>query len=490
MKVLPLLLMIVALAVAPGVARSQEQAEAPSNLTSDGAQTTPEQTTLVETPDPPSNLQNTLEVATGPTEAFSSSDSEEAQTTPAQTTPAQTTPAPAQGPPPNLETTIQAAEPLPKRDLVNWNEYHGPHFTIRVGAGFLYEFDAFSQDNQSKEQFAMLPSEKIRDFRLIMGGRFPSLPLNVTWCFGLMYDAAAKSWYVRQTGIMFQVAKISSYFFIGRQKEGFSLNKVMVGYDGWTMERATVSDATIPLLADGIKWLGYSKKYGILWNLGYFNDVVSKGQSFSSYSSQEVVRVAWLPVHSEEDGTLIHLGFNFRYGRPTDGELRLKSRPEAFVAPFFLDTGTFAANSSNSEGYEAYFRRRSLLFGSEYYFQHVHSPSTGNPLFQGGDVVATWLMTGETRPYNTVGGYFKDIDPKKTVFSGGPGAWEAVLRYSYTDLDSKDIHGGTFWRITPMVNWYLSENVRLEMAYGYGHLDRFDLKGNTQFFQTRLQLQF
>jgi phosphate-selective porin OprO/OprP len=41
-----------------------------------------------------------------------------------------------------------------------------------------------------------------------------------------------------------------------------------------------------------------------------------------------------------------------------------------------------------------------------------------------------------------------------------------------------------------MVNWYLSDNVRLEMAYGYGRLDRFSLQGNTQFFQTRLQLQF
>jgi hypothetical protein len=31
--------------------------------------------------------------------------------------------------------------------------------------------------------------------------------------------------------------------------------------------------------------------------------------------------------------------------------------------------------------------------------------------------------------------------------------------------------------------------VRLEMAYGYGSLDRFGLVGKTQFFQTRLQLQ-
>ena len=415
---------------------------------------------------------------------------------PSQTSPAQTSPAPAartqiSSVPHNLENTIQAAEPLPQRNFVHWNEYEGPHFTIRAGFGFLADFAAFAQDKESKEQIAMLPDVKLRDFRFIMGGRLPSLPLtNPTWCAGVMYDAPTHSWFLRQTGVMFGVPKILSYFFIGRQKEGFSLNKIMVGYDGWTLERFTFSDATIPLLADGFKWIGYSKRHGVLWNVGYFNDVASKGQSFSSYSSQEVARAAWLPVHSEEDGTLIHLGFDFRYGKPVDGQLRLKSKPEAFIAPNFLDTGTFAASSSNSEGYEVYFRKRSLLLGSEYYFQHVNSPSTGNPMFHGGDFVATWLITGETRAYNTVGGYFKDIVPKRPVFSGGPGAWEAVLRYSYSDLDSKNVHGGTFGRITPMVNWYLSENVRFAMAYGYAHLDRFNLKGNTQFFQSRIQLQF
>lgn len=40
-----------------------------------------------------------------------------------------------------------------------------------------------------------------------------------------------------------------------------------------------------------------------------------------------------------------------------------------------------------------------------------------------------------------------------------------------------------------MVNWHLSDNVRLELRYGYGSLDRFGLAGKTQFFQRRLQLQ-
>jgi phosphate-selective porin OprO/OprP len=40
-----------------------------------------------------------------------------------------------------------------------------------------------------------------------------------------------------------------------------------------------------------------------------------------------------------------------------------------------------------------------------------------------------------------------------------------------------------------MINWHLSDNLRLELAYGYGNLTRFDLKGVTQFFQCRIQTQ-
>ena len=77
----------------------------------------------------------------------------------------------------------------------------------------------------------------------------------------------------------------------------------------------------------------------------------------------------------------------------------------------------------------------------------------------------------------------------RPVFQGGPGGWELVGRVSYIDLDSGALQGGRFWRLTPMVNWYLSDHVRLEMTYGYGTLDRFELRGKTHFFQTRLQLQ-
>ena len=64
-----------------------------------------------------------------------------------------------------------------------------------------------------------------------------------------------------------------------------------------------------------------------------------------------------------------------------------------------------------------------------------------------------------------------------------------MLRLSNIDLTAGTLQGGTFWRVTPGVNWYLSDNVRLEFEYGYGVLTRFGTTGATQFFQCRLQLQ-
>jgi phosphate-selective porin OprO and OprP len=129
------------------------------------------------------------------------------------------------------------------------------------------------------------------------------------------------------------------------------------------------------------------------------------------------------------------------------------------------------------------------LVGTEYFFQNADATDSPDPFFHGGDVVVSWLVTGETRAYNTRGGFFNQVSPARPLFAGGPGAWELVARFSYIDLDSGARQGGTFWRLTPMVNWHVSDHVRIEIAYGYGSLDRFNIVGRTHFFQSRLQMQ-
>ena len=394
-------------------------------------------------------------------------------------------------PPAPIDDTIEAGEAdavEPARRLVRWNEYEGPFFTIRFGGGLLYEYARYSQDKNSKAQIDLTPEAKLRDTRLLFKGRL-KFKRSVTWSAGLMYDGPTDEWLVRETGVMIEMPEISGHLFVGRSKEGFSLNKIMVGYAGWTQERSTINDATIPILADGIKWLGYAPKIHLLWNVGAYADWLSEGQGFSTYDNQFVGRVAWLPYLSTDGGRLLHLSINLRYGHPNEGTLKLRSRPESFPSPYIVDTGDFAAQSTRMTSLEAYSRRGSVLIGSEYFFQKVDAPESGDPLFHGGEVAATWLITGETRSYNTRGGFFNQVSPARPVFQGGPGGWELVGRVSYIDLDSGSLQGGRFWRLTPMVNWYLSDHVRLEMTYGYGTLDRFELRGKTHFFQTRLQLQ-
>lgn len=389
-----------------------------------------------------------------------------------------------------LEVLDSSKVPTKWRDK-RWRLFPGKITTLKLGGGFLYEFAGYSQNAEGKRQMdsigSMLePAFAVRDFRITASGQFRT-KRTLNWKAGFMYDDANRSWFVRESGLMIDVPELWGKFFIGRTKEGFSMNKVMVGYAGWTMERQMALDV-IPILADGVKWLGFLPKQRILWNLGAYNDWSSHRQSFSTFAWQIAGRLGWLPIYSPADNKVVHLGVNYRYGKPVNGAIRVSSRPEADPAPKFIDTGKFSTDHSNHIGGEAYFNSGPLMIGSEVYLHKFNSSSTDNPTFIGGDVVASYMITGESRPYNTATGILGFVPVNKPVFKGGPGAWEVLVRYSSLDLTAGTLQGGKFWRITPMVNWYLSKDVRFALAYGYGVLDRFTLKGATQFFQARLQL--
>ena len=395
-------------------------------------------------------------------------------------------------PGPTIDTTIEAGEgdaeepPVPKRRMVRWNQYDLRFTTFRFGGGFLMDAATYAQDDDSKAQVSMAPDIGLRDFRLIFKGHLKTQrPLS--WSLGYMYDAADDEWRFRQTGVMVGFPELSGNLFIGRTKEGYSLSKVNVGYHGWTMERSPALDAFVPILADGVKWLGYHPKSGIFYNLGYYGDWLSEHENFSSFDRQAVARVGWLPIRSESEGRLLHVAAMVRSGKPDEETIQVRSRPEAYLAPYFLDTGKFASEHARTTGIEVYYRSGPWLYGGEYNWEAVDPEGGRHAEFHAGDAVLAWIITGETRPYNAPGAFFEAVAPKRTVFEGGPGAWEAVFHFSYSDFDDGVLQGGKFWRFTPMVNWHMSDNLRLEFAYGYGTLDRFDLEGHTQFFQFRLQ---
>jgi phosphate-selective porin OprO/OprP len=283
------------------------------------------------------------------------------------------------------------------------------------------------------------------------------------------------------------VPELFGHIFIGRTKEGYSMVKVMNGHSPWTAERQMALDV-IPILADGIKYFGNLPKSRVFWNLAYFNDILSKGQSFSTYVWQYDARIGWLPYYSKEKNSVLHIAANFRYGKPLDGKIILRSRPESNPAPQIINTGTFAADHSTHIGGEIYYSTGRMLLGSEVMVHKFNANNAQDHSFFGGDIFATYIFTKTRRPYNTIGSIFGFVPVAKSVFKGGWGEWEAVLRFSSLDLEDGSIDGGKFWRITPMINWYMSKFVRTEFIYGYGVLDRYRMKGSVQIFQARFQL--
>jgi len=374
---------------------------------------------------------------------------------------------------------------LLKRNFKNWNYFDTRLTTLKIGGGFLYDYVTHVQDEVSKEQLKCQSEFKTRDMRIALSGQL-KLKREITWKFGYMYDGANNQWLVRESGVMINLPELSGNVFIGRSKEGFSMNKIMNGYAGWTMERQMGIDA-IPILADGIKYLGYYPKTRILFNIGAFADWLSYNQSFSTYEWQFIGRIGFLPIYSEPKKSILHIAMSARHASTEEGKIRVRSRPESNPSPYFVDTDVFSASRSTNLGFEAYYRSGPWMFGGEYSAHQFTSPSTNNPLFHGGELMASWILTGESRTYMTNIGAFGFVPVKKSVFSGGPGALEVIFRVTNIDLDSGTLNGGTFWRITPMVNWYLSNNIRLELVYGYGSLNRFSKTGTTQFFQSRIQ---
>jgi phosphate-selective porin OprO and OprP len=403
------------------------------------------------------------------------------------------TPARAQQPTPDSIEAIEAAEadePLPPEDqkLMHWSDYRGEQATFHFGYNVMYDFVGYNQNPGSIAQFGVLenPDSKLRDLRLLFSGRFPKAKHLIEWKAGYMRDGVNNTWLFRETGVVVAVPKIWGHLFIGRTKLGVSMIKHMSGASIMGLERAEIEDMIIPIQNDGIRWMAYLPKRHLVWNLGYFNETVLKNPLYPFMDQQYAARVIWLPLLSEKDGKVLHLAVNLKYGNPKDGKTQLKARPEATTAPFFLDTGVFPAEHEKVIGPEAWYRDNSLLFGGAYYLVKTEA-SEGNHQFHGGDIWTSWLMTGEVRKYITRGGLFDFVYPQSSFFKGGKGAFEATIHATYTDADSGTIQGGKFWRVTPTLAWYPSYEFRFTIGYGYGVLDRFGIRGRTQFFQARLQ---
>ena len=109
---------------------------------------------------------------------------------------------------------------------------------------------------------------------------------------------------------------------------------------------------------------------------------------------------------------------------------------------------------------------RPIHDGSEYFFLRADAPASNNPMFHGGEVVGTWLITGETRSYNTRGGYFNQVSPSVTCSTVAPAPGSLSPDYPHRPR-RRHADGWQVLAAHAVSNRYLSDNVRFELANGY-----------------------
>lgn len=262
------------------------------------------------------------------------------------------------------------------------------------------------------------------------------------------------------------------------------MERLMSGIGLPMQERSIVSDTLLPSRNVGVVWSGTAFEQNTSWAVGAFNDWLVTGDDFNQSASQLVGRVTWVPWASEDESNLVHLGAGLRYSNAQEGT-RYRGEPEV-SEPIFVDTGKLAADDSLTWNLEASWRKGPFWLAAEYTRADVDTLMYGPASFDGWHLTASWALTGEMRDYNRRNGTFGPIRIARSGLVGGPGSWEATLRYSHIDLNDSGISGGESDILSAGLNWWPHDDLGFSINYRYIQADRLGVKGDSHLINTRL----
>jgi len=194
------------------------------------------------------------------------------------------------------------------------------------------------------------------------------------------------------------------------------------------------------------------------------------------------VRLTGLARYANEGRSYLHLAVSSRYVGADNDTLRYKGRPESNASDNFVDTGCFTAAHAWHLGLEALWNEGPLSVLAEYNRAWVDSPVSGDPEFSGYYVTASWVLTGEHRPYDRTVAYARRVMPKDRW-----GAPELVARFSHVDLNDGVVQGGRFDKTYVGLNWWATQHWKLGFGWGRTWLDRFGATGVTDSGLLRFQ---
>jgi len=389
------------------------------------------------------------------------------------------------------------ALPLNYLDTTKWNRWDTKYVSgLFVGGVVLDRMHWGSQDADSEAHHGNLSiydGGEVRGFRL---GAVGTINFKKPWVYTLFgaTNSFDKGFEIEQQEDftmfdyrldipIFKNANVS----VGNQKEPISLERIMPMTNISMQERTSVSDAFLPSRNFGIVVSGTGADQRMTWAGGLFNDWVNQSGGFRENATQYVGRVTWLPMISEDESNLFHVGLGLRHDDGKNGAWFL-TEPEFNKAPSFVDTGALDSDGAEWVNLEVAWRKGPLWINAEYLDVAVDSPTNGDLDFGGYHASATYTLSGEMRPYNRKSGILGATPVAKTVNQGGWGTWELGARFSSIDLADRLIDGGEMDIWSLGVKWKLTPVFVVDANYRYITLDRSGFESSSNGFLIRILL--
>jgi phosphate-selective porin OprO/OprP len=187
---------------------------------------------------------------------------------------------------------------------------------------------------------------------------------------------------------------------------------------------------------------------------------------------------------------MVFLGGSYSHQFRNDDEVLYSGRPVTSFGPTPVSTGEVATNGNDLINLSAALVHGPFSGQAEFSQSFVDSPTGPDHNFFAWYAEASWLLTGEHRPFNRKRGAFSQVKPKRPFDLGPSSGWGAVqvaARYGQLDLDSGAVQGGQLNTTTLGLNWYLNEAFRFTLNYVYA--DREPI-GSENIWQCRFQVAF
>ncbi len=346
----------------------------------------------------------------------------------------------------------------------------------------------FSQTPASIESVGDM--EDGADFRRLRIGAFGEAFEQVEWKIELEFAQAGRPSFLDNYVGMKDLPYLDNVR-VGNIMEPFSLDRLTSNRFMTFMERSMIDDAFAPARNLGLLAFGTLGEERMTWAIGGFRTGSDEFADDVGDDGEEAVtaRLTGLLWYDEPSGGryYAHVGGAYSFRDEDEDFALFRSRPEIRVrafgegeTPFLVDTGRFEALNHQLFGAEALWVQGPFSLQAEYVAAPVTRSGEPNLFFSGGYVYASYLLTGEHRPYSKARGAVDRLQPFENFFrvptergvQMGRGAWEIAARFSSIDLDDQEILGGRLNEYTFGLNWYLNAYTKVTFNYVHSDLNR------------------